>query len=136
MSKLELALLVGAESKQFLADLTTQLDRLEKLQSAQVETSEVPAKPAAKPAKKAAKPEPVVEETEETEESSGLDEMFNDEAEPEVTVDDVRKVIKAFGAKHGKEKVLNALKKFKAQAISDIKKADYPKVIELLSKYI
>lgn len=33
MAKIELALLVGAESKQWLADLTEQLDRMEALQS-------------------------------------------------------------------------------------------------------
>ena len=32
--KLELAILAGPESKKFLADFTTQIDRLEKLQSA------------------------------------------------------------------------------------------------------
>jgi hypothetical protein len=64
--------------------------------------------------------------------------MFGDEAEEDAgpTLDDVRKVVKDFATKHGKEKALKLLGKFKVTSIPDIKKQDYAKVIELAKKHL
>ena len=80
---------------------------------------------------------PVEEETAE-ETSSDDDDMFGDDAEEnnEPTLDDVRKVVKDFATKHGKEKALKLLGKFKVTSIPDIKKQDYAKVIELAKKHL
>lgn len=67
------------------------------------------------------------------------DDMFGDDAADEdtgPTLDDVRKVVKDFATKHGKEKALKLLGKFKVTSIPDIKKADYAKVIELAKKHL
>jgi hypothetical protein len=44
--------------------------------------------------------------------------------------------VKDFATKHGKEKALKLLGKFKVTSIPDIKKADYAKVIELAKKHL
>jgi hypothetical protein len=83
--------------------------------------------------KKAPAKEEVVEEAE------ADDDMFGDDTAEEdtgPTLDDVRKVVKDFATKHGKEKALKLLGKFKVTSIPDIKKADYAKVIELAKKHL
>jgi hypothetical protein len=84
--------------------------------------------------KKAPAKEEVAEEV-----ASDDDDMFGDDAAEEdtgPTLDDVRKVVKDFATKHGKEKALKLLGKFKVTSIPDIKKADYAKVIELAKKHL
>ena len=93
------------------------------------------------PAKKGKKVEPEVEaEVEETEaeQAEEADDMFGEEAEEDQgpTLEEVRKVVKDFATKHGKEKALKLLGKFKVTAIPDIKKTDYAKVIELAKKHL
>lgn len=86
------------------------------------------AKPAAKAAPKTAAP---VEEAD--------DDLFGDDSDSTeigATLDDVRKTLKEFAAKHGKDKALKILSKFKVQAIPDIKEVDYAKVIELCQKHM
>lgn len=95
-------------------------------------TEEAPAK--GKGGKKSPPKEEVVEEA--AEES---DDLFGDDAAEEdegPTLEDVRKVVKDFATKHGKEKALKLLGKFKVTSIPDIKKADYAKVIELAKKHL
>jgi hypothetical protein len=84
-----------------------------------------------------AKPEVEPEETEEVSETSEDDDMFGDdeEADNTPTLEDVRKAVKNFATKHGKEKTLKLLGKWKVTAINDLKKADYGKVIELAQKH-
>lgn len=147
MGKLELVIMAGAESKAFLAGLTAQLDRAEGLieQLSGLQT-EAPAPKTTKAAattkqadkvKKAAEPE--VEPTDDipSDDSSDLD--FLDEevqdAVKEPDVADVRKAMKDFANKHGKEKTLKFLGKFKATAIPELNKKDYAKVIELAQKH-
>lgn len=75
----------------------------------------------------------------ETEPEAADDDMFGDDPAEEdagPTLDDVRKVVKDFATKHGKEKALKLLGKFKVTSIPDIKKADYAKVIELAKKHL
>jgi hypothetical protein len=75
----------------------------------------------------------------ETEPEAADDDMFGDDPTEEdagPTLDDVRKVVKDFATKHGKEKALKLLGKFKVTSIPDIKKADYAKVIELAKKHL
>lgn len=105
------------------------------------------AAPAGKGKGKAA---PVEEETEEVEspfkdtpaeETEGDDDdLFGDDAADaapaEPTIDDIRKVVKDFCAKHGKEKGLKLLGKFKAASIPDVKKGDYQKLIDLAKKHL
>lgn len=141
--KLEVAMLVGPETKQFLADLTKVVERMEAVQNA----GKLPETAApAKTGKGKTKPAP-----EAADEDAGLgggpaddnqgdaaDDMFGDEAEADEgpTLDDVRKVVKDFATKHGKEKALKLLGKFKVTSIPDIKKGDYAKVIELAKKHL
>lgn len=151
MSRLELVIMAGAESKAFLAGLTAQLDRAEKLLGNAAAATSQAAQPEAAPAetkkgkgKAKAAPAPEVEdeglgetETEAAAETSD-DDLFGDEepADEGPTLEDVRKVVKDFATKHGKEKALKLLGKFKVTAINDIKKADYGKVIELAKKHL
>lgn len=90
--------------------------------------------------KKAAKvEEPEADETEAEAATEDMDDMFGgEEAEEDQgpTLEDVRKVVKDFATKHGKEKALKLLSKFKVTSIPDIKKADYSKVIELAKKHM
>lgn len=99
----------------------------------EMEEVESPYKEEPKKGKKAPAKEEVAEEVEVEE-----DDMFGDDAEEsnEPTLEDVRKVVKDFATKHGKEKALKLLGKFKVTSIPDIKKADYAKVIELAKKYL
>lgn len=121
--KLEVALLAGAESKAFLAELTTQIDRLEKLAGkGSVSTDIAPRK-----RKTAAQEEESFdldsEETESADEGEevdafGIDEVDEDEA-PKVklvSVEDVQKALHAYVKKHkdpqaGKQKAIALLKK-------------------------
>jgi predicted transcriptional regulator len=157
--KLEVAMLVGAESKAFLATLTEQIDRLEKL------TAGIAAP--TKATKKAAAPAPVEdEEAEESEDkeftaptkatkkaaakSFDEDESENEEAEEEtapapkskkakkVTLDDVNDACKAraadTGGKEGRTEVLGILKKkFKVASVSELKPEQYQAVIEAMA---
>lgn len=70
-------------------------------------------------------------------EASNDDDFFGEDDDLKTpTVDDVRKVVKAFAAKHGKQKTEKLLSKFGAQAIPQIKEKDFAKVIELANKYL
>jgi hypothetical protein len=94
-----------------------------------VQGEDVQEEPKKTKGKKAAAPAP----------ANDADDMFGDEGEAEInepTLDDVRKAIKDFATKHGKEKALKLLGKFKVTSIPDIKKQDYAKVIELAKKYL
>ena len=103
------------------------------------ETQAAPVEPKKAKASKA-KPETKQEAPEkiETESETSLDDDFmNDDADISApTVDDVRKAIKDFAAKHGKQKTEKLLSKFNAQAIPQIKEKDFTKVIELVNKYL
>lgn len=81
------------------------------------------------------KPEVEVEVSQATE-SLDDDFMGEDEEISAPTLDDVRKVIKAFAAKHGKQKTEKLLAKFGATAIPQIKEKDFSKVLELANKYL
>jgi len=81
------------------------------------------------------KTEEVVEESTDMDDFMS-DEPLEDDVMKEPTSDDVRKIIKDFATKHGKEKSLKLLSKFGASAINDIKKKDFSKVIELASKHL
>lgn len=100
----------------------------------EMEEVESPYKEEPKKGKKAPAKEEVVEEEVEAEE----DDMFGDDEQEsnEPTLEDIRKVVKDFATKHGKEKTLKLLGKFKVTSIPDLKKADYAKVIELAKKHL
>lgn len=91
-------------------------------------------------AKTKSKSKPVaapVEEVETEVEAAEEDDMFGEEeVDQGPTLEDVRKVVKDFATKHGKEKALKLLGKFKVTSIPDIKKTDYAKVIELAKKHL
>jgi hypothetical protein len=80
---------------------------------------------------------PKTEEVE-AEATDDLDDMFGDEKVEDTgpTLEDVRKIVKDFATKHGKEKALKLLGKFKVTSIPDIKKTDYAAVIELAKKHL
>ena len=158
MSKLEVALLVGAESKAFLASLTQQLDRMEKLTTGKKAAASIddeddaptetvdddedfaPPKKAAK-GKKAA---PAFDDDEETtaaavEAAEDDDEDFTappkKAAKPKkITIDQVNDACKArameTGGKEGRAEVLAILKKkFKTTSVAELKPEQYPAVI-------
>lgn len=129
---------VAAYRQKVFADLLAELDGrgASNANAEEVETV-VETKTAAK-GKSKSKPVQQVEEVETEVESAEEDDMFGDEAEEDQgpTLDDVRKVVKDFATKHGKEKALKLLGKFKVTSIPDIKKTDYAKVIELAKKHL
>lgn len=159
MGKLELALLVGAESKEWLASLDKIVTRLEKLQpklasAKSLEEAEddfdndegeeddedfTPKKQAAK--KNTFEDEDEEEESseeEETEEASD-DEDEEEDAPPKkkakkLTVDDVNDACKKkaakIGGKEGRNEVLKILKKkFKTTSVSELKPEQYAAAI-------
>lgn len=160
MAKLELALLVGAESKEFLADLTTQLDRMEKLsgktpkgkvqKETEVEDEEEDFAPKAKKSKKAKAVDFDEEEDEESEdEDEDEAEASEDEDEEEedeisvsklkkgkavkITSDDVNDAAKECAVANNRAHVLGILKKkFKVKSISDLEPSQYADVIKAL----
>jgi len=154
MAKLEIAVLVGAESKQFLFDLTKQIDRLEALSvsggaatnatpskedsAAEKKAAAAKAKAAKEAAAKAAEEAASAEETTATEDDDlGLDLDADLASEPKkTTLADVREVVKKFAAKHGKANTLKMLAKFGATAIPEIKEKDFDKVIEICNKHL
>jgi len=78
-----------------------------------------------------------VAEVETQEEVVENDDMFGDESlSDEPTVEDVRKIVKTFSAKHGKDKALKLLGKFKVTAIPDLKKSDYQPLIDFANKHL
>lgn len=154
MSKLDVALLVGAETKEWLKTVTGLVERLEAAAVKIAGAANAAAPEAATPApakgkgkKAAAKKEadPIEKALDEAHEEAAAEEdaaddldldMGDDEAADEPTLEDVRKVVKDFATKHGKDKALKLLSKFKVTSIPDIKKADYAKVIELAKKHL
>lgn len=141
MSKLDSA----QREVEMLKGAVASLDAEETTSTEEAEAEETPTKKStkvdAKSSKKSAKKVEEVEEETETEEASeeSEDDMFGEEASEEddqPTVEDVRKIVKSFATKFGKDKALQLLKKFKATAIPDVKKADYAKLIELANKHL
>lgn len=117
-------------------ETTTKASKGKKAEAAE-EMEEVESPYKEEPKKGKGKSAPAKEEVAE-EAPAEEDDMFGDEAEEsnEPTLDDVRKVVKDFATKHGKEKALKLLGKFKVTSIPDIKQADYAKVIELAKKHL
>ncbi len=146
--KLEVAMMVGAESKAFLASMTNILERMEKL-AGQAETKA----PAAKKTK-AAPVETAEESTDELENFGeeieaaadedegdlGFDEMSEDEAPApkatkakKLTDKDVHSAALAHAKKFTRPVTLKLLAaKFKVKSIAEIKAEDYGKVIAAL----
>ena len=162
MAKIEVALLVGAESKEWLAGFERLVTRLEKLQPKLATAKNVaqaeedfdneedsteedddfgPAKKAAKKANSFDEDEGESEEAEEVEAASEDDE--DEEEKPKkkkkISLEDVNDACKAKmkalgGGKAAREKVLNVLKKkFKTESISDLKAEQYAAVISAMS---
>ena len=151
--KLEVAMLVGAESKAFLASMTNILERMEKLAGQDKTPSVVPAKAAKKV--KAGEAVALVEAEETTEDESietfggedegeelGFDSAEETEDEAPVakpakasklTDKDVHTAALAHAKKHGRPATLKLLKaKFGVASIAESKAADYAKVIAAL----
>lgn len=106
-------------------------------------TEETSEEEVAAPSKKAAAKKEEAEEEEAEADAESVeesdDDMFADEdggEDDQPTVDDVRKIVKSFATKFGKDAALKLLKKFKATAIPELKKGDYAKVIELANKHL
>lgn len=125
MSKLEIAVLIGAESKEFLADLTKQIDRLEKLSGKKAttaaETEDVADKPAKTAAAKANGKKAAAVEEEEFD--LGADEAAEDEA-PAVTKKDL-----IAACRDNREAAIKVLKKLKVSSVHELKPAQYSKVL-------
>ena len=147
--KLEVAMMVGAESKAFLASMTNILERMEKV-AGLAQASAAPVETKAKKAKLNLPLIEVPEETESFEESLGEDEGeelgFDSAEETEdeapvakapkaskLTDKDVHTAALAHAKKHGRPATLKLLKaKFGVASIAEIKAADYAKAIAAL----
>lgn len=145
--KLEVAMLVGPESKQFLLGLTEQIDRLEKLASGAVivagatkaQVAQAPAQTedddfSAKPKPQAAKGSSFDDETPAQED---MDFMAPPAAKKEkakkVTVEDVNDACKAKATATNRKTVLALLKdQFGVDTISALTAEQYPKVIQAM----
>lgn len=154
MAKLELALLVGEETKTFLANLTKQIDRLEKLgektvpeEIAQAEAAVdedeedlVPKKSAKKaPAKKPVSfddDEPAEPEADVEEDDDSYAAKFKPKKAKKVTLDDVNDACKALAlhiGKTGRQHVLGILKKkFKTETVSGLEPEQYAACVEAM----
>lgn len=120
---------VAAYRQKVFSDLLAELDG-RTAEATEPEETVVETKTKGKTKSKPVEPEPEATEDD--------DDMFGDEPEVDQgpTLEDVRKVVKDFATKHGKEKALKLLGKFKVTSIPDIKKTDYAKVIELAKKHL
>lgn len=152
MAKLELALLVGADSKEFLAQLTDVVERLEalkldgsidrKAQAEEIdEDQDEDFTPKTKAAKKAVKD---FDEDEDLEAASSdeTEDDFTDKKTTKkakkLTVDDVNDACKAraaqTGGKEGRNEVLAILKKkFKTTSVSELKPEQYAAAISAMA---
>lgn len=144
MSKLDSA----QREVEMLKGAVASLDAEETTSTEEAEAEETPTKKStkvdAKSSKKSAKKVEEVEEETETEADAESveesdDDMFADEdggEDDQPTVEDVRKIVKSFATKFGKDAALKLLKKFKATAIPELKKNEYAKVIELANRHL
>jgi Tfp pilus assembly protein PilE len=134
MAKLEIAVLVGAESKQFLAALTAQIDRLEKF-GLPKETDHT-SKEDLKSLKEAAEAE-FDSEVEEDDEADDFMETKVQTKAKKLTINDVNDACKSramqTGGKEGRNEVLSILKKkFKATSVSELKPEQYAAAISAM----
>lgn len=145
--KLELSMLAGAETKQFLVDLTKQIDRLEALanaalsserESGSTEPEERDTNEDFEPKKSKAKPVPAPDLSSDGDDDDGEPDFKAPPAKKEkvkkVTVDDVNDACKARamvkGGKLGRSEVLTILKKkFKTESVSELKPEQYAECI-------
>jgi len=140
--KLEIALLTGPETKQFLSDLTKQIDRLEALKNvdsdptndqkhAEAFEEEVPQK-AAKKAKK----EKVIEETFDLDDESEKEEPAEEleDKEEEISLNDILEGFKEYAKAKGRDKAVAILTKLKVKSVKDIPPEKFKKVLEALKK--
>lgn len=113
-------------------ELLAELDG-KKVSAKETEETEVEVETTTKK-KPATKKKAVAEVVEDVEEN---DDMFGDESSSdEPTIEDVRKIVKSFSAKHGKDKAMKLLGKYKVTAIPDLKKSDYQPLIDFASKHL
>jgi len=106
--------------------------------------AEVPAQVVEKKARKTPAPKSEVKTEAKAEEvvqakDVSDDDFLNDDTTEELsgpTKEDVRKIVKEFASKHGKDKALALLKKFSVTSIPDLKESDYSKLIELAKKHL
>jgi hypothetical protein len=158
MAKLELALLCGEESKNFLAQLTKQIDRLEEccgkicdVKPPQTDMEDRKAEEdeedfSAKPVKASKKAKADFDDDEDAEEEEGEAdaEVLEDEpvkkAKPKkLTSDDcndaAKTLAKSIGGKEGREKVLGLMKKhFKTESVSELKPEQYEKFCKVMKE--
>jgi len=152
MAKLELALLVGEQSKGFLASLTQQIDRLEALAgkigngatgvTAGDDSDEEELAPAPKKNTKKAAASFDEEDAEVETEAAADDEDESFEAPPKkaakakkLTVEDVNAACKARAARTDFKSTKALLKKtFKVDSVQDLKPEQYAKVIAAMQE--
>lgn len=143
MAKLEIALLVGADSKTWLQQLTNTVDKLEKL-VAQLPGDSGDTGEAEDTDTEAEVEDTEVEETEDEAEVEETEEEGFTEPEPpvkkgkgkakKVTMDDVNDACKKLAAKKGRPAVLAILKKkFKVESITALEEEQYADVIKAVS---
>lgn len=112
------------------------LDKEGEMSEKSDEAEETPAPVKTKATTKKAAAPVKVEESDESEESEDDLDLDGEDETPAITLEAVRKTVKTFALKHGKDKAVKLLQKFKATSMSDIKTNDYAKVIELAEKHM
>lgn len=126
MGKLELAIIVGAESKQWLAELSNLINRLEKAAASGIKRATTASQAdavteEAKPARRASKPK--AEEDESFDLDAGEAAMEQEE-EPVVTIKEVIAACKA-----NREVAIKVLKKLKVNSVHELKPTQYGRVM-------
>lgn len=145
MAQLELSLLVGKESKQWLADVTALVDRLEKLTGKVAKSIDDDADEETTatddtdddedfaPKKKAGVKTKGFDDEDETEDADEEEPVAKKKAK-KISLDDVNDACKAraleTGGKEGRQEVLNILKKkFKVKSVTELEPEQYASVI-------
>jgi hypothetical protein len=126
MPKLEIAVLIGSESKEFLRDLTSVVERLEKLKTSPTPEASNGQALNGKKGKAVAAPVEVKEESCDEDEAFDLDEA-HDEDEAKVTLKDV-----IAACKENRDKAIRCLKKLKVKSVHELKPDQYRKVLDFL----
>ena len=136
MGKLEIAVLIGGESKQFLADLNAALDRAEAL-IAKPSTGEALAADVAKEEKaKAGKAKPATSKKAAAKVEAEDDESFDlgedDAEETEAEDEPVTKKDLIAACRDNREGAIKALKKLKVASIHELKPTQYRTVLNAI----
>lgn len=131
--KLELGILVGAESKEWLADLTKQLDRLEALQTKGKETAATTTDDVEETTVISAKTIAAAKSKKTAAKTTGDEDETFDLGEESADAEDTPAVTKKdliTACRENREAAIKVMKKMKVASIHDLKPAQYATVLQ------